>query len=116
LLDYLISVYNLVKHLNVLLEFSLKFKIVVKYLSNIFFVIFVVYTLSQVGSNLFSDGSLYKTIYKCGVVVVIYVSAVKLKVEIKLEDLFLKRSLISIVKVRPSNSVTTSLGFFRGVY
>jgi hypothetical protein len=59
---------------------------------------------------------LHKASHKCSVFIVIYVSAVKLKVEVKLEDLFLKLSLISIVKVRPSNLITASLSFVRGVY
>jgi hypothetical protein len=59
---------------------------------------------------------LHEAGYKCSVVIVIYVSAVKLKVEVKLEDLFLKLSLISIVKVRPSNLVAASLSFVRGVH
>jgi hypothetical protein len=62
---------------------------------------------------------LHKAGYKQGVVIVVYVVAIKLKVEIKLEDLFLKLVLISIVKVRSSNltAVTLNLlGFLRSVY
>jgi hypothetical protein len=54
--------------------------------------------------------------YKRGIVCAVYVLAVKLKVEVKLEDLFLKPILISIVEVRPSNLVVASLSFIRGVY
>jgi hypothetical protein len=59
---------------------------------------------------------LYKASYKRSVVVVVYVSAVKLKVEVKLEDLFLKLCLVSIVKVRSSNLIAVNLSFVRGVY
>jgi hypothetical protein len=59
---------------------------------------------------------LHKAGYKRSVVVVVYVSAVKLKVEVELEDLFLKLRSVSIVKVRSGNLVTVNLSFVRGVY
>jgi hypothetical protein len=59
---------------------------------------------------------LHKASYKRGVVVVVYAGAVKLKVEVELEDLFLKLSSISIVEVRSSNLIAIDLGFVRGVY
>ena len=59
---------------------------------------------------------MYVADYKRSVINTVCMFAVKLRGEVKLENLFLKLSLGSIVKVKPSNLIIISLVFIRGVY
>ena len=116
LLDLIVCVRGFIKYSKGLLEFSLKLNIVLKHLLNVVFVVLFVYILDKVGLNLFSSSATHVASYKRRVFNSVQVLAVKLKVEVELEDPFLKLSSISIVKVRSSNLIAASLSFVRGIY
>ena len=116
MLDLAISVRGFVEYSEGLAEFSFKLHVVLKHLFNVVFVVVIVYVFNKVESNLFSGGATHIASHKCSVINYVYVFAVELKVEVELEDLFLKLSSVSIVKVRSSNLIITSLSLVRGVY
>ena len=116
MLNLTISVGGFVKYSESLLELSFKLNVIFKHFFNMFFAVALVYVFDKVGSNLFGGGATHVAGYKRSVVNGVYVLAVELKVEVELEDPFLKLSSVSMVKVRPSNLVAASLGFVRGVY